>query len=69
MAILTTKRINPALQEQMTRLKEIALQPAERASIIDHCLASISQLSNEVKDASAYLPAYDQRTYSTVFKT
>ena len=51
----------------MTRLRDTTLQPAERASIIDHCVASISRLSDEVKDASAHLPAYDQRTYSTVF--
>ena len=51
----------------MIRLKEADLQPTERASITDQCLASISRLSNELKDASAYLPAYDQRTYSTVF--
>ena len=57
---------SPALQEHMTRLKENVPTPAERASLTDRCLAGISQLSDEVKDASAYLPAYDQRTYSTV---
>lgn len=59
------KQEETTLQEQMIRLKEADLQPTVRASIADQCLASISRLSNEVKDASAYLPAYDQRTYST----
>lgn len=60
------KQRETSLQQQMNRLKETTLQPAERANITDQCLASISQLSNEVKDASAYLPGYDQRTYSTL---
>lgn len=60
------KQEETSLQEQMARLEETALPPAERASITDQCLASISQLSNEVKHASAYLPAYDQRMYSTL---
>lgn len=36
----------------------------ERNDAIDHCLAGIDRLSHEVKDASSYIPAYDQRTYS-----
>lgn len=37
-----------------------------RPEAIDACLAAISQLSDVVKDASSYLPAYDQRSYSEV---
>ena len=33
---------------------------------MDHCLAGIDRLSHEVKDASGYIPAYDQRTYGEV---
>lgn len=33
---------------------------------MDVCLSGISNLSNEVKHATSYLPAYDQRTVSTV---
>ena len=56
-----------ALQEQMARLEDFALVGGERVDAVEHCLAGISRLSNEVKDASNYLPTYDQRTYATVF--
>lgn len=39
-----------------------------RNESIDHCLAGIDQLSREVKDASSYIPAYDQRAYSQTIK-
>lgn len=55
-----------ALQEQMGRLADTALIGGERTDAVDHCLAGIARLSKEVKDASSYLPAYDQRTYSEV---
>jgi len=54
------------LQQQIQRLKDPNLSEAERLNLVDNCLSGISHLSNEVKDASSYLPAYDQRTYSTV---
>lgn len=38
----------------------------ERHDAVDFCLSGIAKLTNEVKDASSYLPAYDQRTYSDV---
>ena len=50
----------------MDRFENTALVGGERADAVDHCLAGIARLSNEVKDASSYLPAYDQRTYSVV---
>ena len=56
------------LQEQMTRLEDTGTSGGERADAVDHCLAGIAKLSNEVKDASSYLPAYDQRTYSEAIK-
>ncbi|THV97905.1 TBCC-domain-containing protein, partial [Aureobasidium pullulans] len=40
----------------------------ERADAIDHCLAGMSRLSNDVKDISGSLPAHDQRTYSEAIK-
>ncbi|KAK5018805.1 tubulin binding cofactor C-domain-containing protein [Cryomyces antarcticus] len=55
-----------ALQEQIDRLAATSVSGGERADATDHCLAGISRLSDEVKDASSYLPAYDQRTYSEV---
>lgn len=50
----------------MTRLADTALIGGERADATDHCLAGIARLSSEVKEASSYLPTYDQRTYVEV---
>ncbi|KAG0644155.1 tubulin binding cofactor C-domain-containing protein [Tuber brumale] len=51
-----------ALETQIELLPSIS--PTERPEAIDRCLAAISTLSDVVKDASSYLPAYDQRSYS-----
>ena len=53
----------------MDRLQDTALVGGERSDAVDHCLAGIGRLSNEVKDASSYVPAYDQRTYGEVVCT
>jgi len=50
----------------MDRLKDTTLSEPVRTNLVDQCLASISGMSNDIMDASSYLPAYDQRTYSTV---
>lgn len=57
---------DPALQEQMNRLKDGTLQERDQADLVTQCQNTISRMSNDVKDASGYLPAYDQRTWSTV---
>jgi tubulin-specific chaperone C len=57
-----------ALQDQMDRLVDTALIGGERRDAMDHCLAGITRLSAEVKDAAGYLPAYDQRTYGEAVK-
>lgn len=44
----------------------MSVSGGERNDAVDHCLAGIDRLSHEVKDASSYIPAYDQRTYSQV---
>jgi len=56
------------LQTSISRLETLGTSGGERADAVDHCLASIARLSNEVKDASSYLPAYDQRTYGEAIK-
>ena len=53
-----------ALEAQIELLPSVS--PTERPESIDRCLAAISTLSDVVKDASSYLPAYDQRSYSEV---
>ena len=50
----------------MLRLENVAATGGERQDAIDHCLAGIMSLSDEVADATDFLPAYDQRTYSQV---
>ena len=52
----------------MSRLPNIPTLGGERNDAIDHCLAGIARLSAEVKDASSYVPAYDQRTYAEAIK-
>lgn len=58
-----------ALQEQMERLNNTSFTGGERNDAVDHCLAGIERLSHEVKDASSYIPAYDQRTYGEVLRS
>ena len=50
----------------MARLDGVSATGGERQDAIDHCLAGIMRLSDEVADATDFLPAYDQRTYSQV---
>jgi tubulin-specific chaperone C len=55
-----------ALQEEISRIQYVSSIAGERQDAIDHILAGISRLSNEVSDAADYIPAYDQRTYTQV---
>jgi hypothetical protein len=50
----------------MDRLANTSLVGGERLDATDHCLAGIVRLSNEVKDASSYIPVHDQRIYAEV---
>ena len=52
----------------MERLESHGTSGGERADAVEHCRASIARLSNEVQDASSYIPAHDQRTYSEAIK-
>jgi len=56
------------IQEQTNRLGQRSVTGGEQADAVNHCLASIARLSNEVKDASSHLPAYDQRSYGEAIK-
>jgi hypothetical protein len=64
--LLTDVSWSSALQERMQIIQDHGTSGGERADAIDHCLAGISKLSNDVKDISGSLPAHDQRTYSEV---
>ena len=54
------------LQDQIAQLENHSLIGGEKQDAIDHVLAGISRLSNEVSDSSGFIPAYDQRIYSRV---
>ncbi|RDW73826.1 TBCC-domain-containing protein [Coleophoma crateriformis] len=56
------------LQEQMGQLANFSLVGGERQDAIDHCLAGITRLADEVADATGFIPAYDLRTYSQAIK-
>ncbi|EFX00830.1 tubulin-specific chaperone [Grosmannia clavigera kw1407] len=56
------------LQDRIVKLGSIAVVGGERQDARDSILTSISKLSLEVADASDYIPAYDQRTYSEAVK-
>jgi hypothetical protein len=55
-----------ALRAQIENLSSVSPSSGERSEAIDNCLADINRLALDVQDASSYLPAYDQRTYSEV---
>lgn len=57
-----------ALQQQMGKLEQKPVIGGERSDATEHCLAGILRLSDSLRDASSYLPPYDQRTYSEVRK-
>lgn len=55
-----------ALERQIQNLKDKTVSDSERAKRVNQTLAVIARLSKEVKDASSYVPSYDQRLYSEV---
>lgn len=55
-----------ALQTQMDRLEGTSAVGGERNDAAEHCMAGIARLANEVKDASTYIPVYDQKLYGEV---
>ncbi|EMD96929.1 hypothetical protein COCC4DRAFT_24875 [Bipolaris maydis ATCC 48331] len=58
-----------SLGSQISSLPDTPAASRERNEAIEQCLAGIDRLSHDVMDASSYLPAYDQRTYSEAIKS
>ncbi|KAH6873099.1 tubulin folding cofactor C [Alternaria rosae] len=56
------------LRTQIENLSSVSTSGGERNEAIDNCLAGINRVALDVQDASSYLPAYDQRTYSETIK-
>jgi hypothetical protein len=54
------------IQDLIDGLPSIASVGGERQEAIDHILASIAKLQNEVVDAADYTPSYDRKQYSEV---
>lgn len=57
-----------AIQDQIGDLATLSPVAGERRDAIDHVLAGVSRISNEVADAKEYIPAYDQRAYGQAIK-
>ncbi|KAK0721507.1 tubulin binding cofactor C-domain-containing protein [Apiosordaria backusii] len=51
------------IQEQIADLPSIAPVAGERQDATEHILTNISRLTNDVRDATHFLPAYDHRVY------
>ncbi|KAH9905913.1 tubulin binding cofactor C [Xylariomycetidae sp. FL2044] len=56
------------IQDQIDDLATLSPVGGERKDCTDTILAGISRLSNEVLDATDYVPAYDQRAYAQAIK-
>ncbi|KAI0439801.1 tubulin-specific chaperone C [Xylaria telfairii] len=56
------------IQDEIDSLATMSAVGGERQTGIDTVLAGISRLSNEVMDATDFIPSYDQRTYSQAIK-
>lgn len=56
------------LQTLVHSLQHKFTSSEERNAALSQCMAGINQLSDDIKDASSYIPAYDQRTYSETIK-
>lgn len=56
------------LTDRISQLGSVAISGGERQYATEAILASISNLSTQVADASDFVPLYDQRTYSEVIK-
>ena len=55
-----------ALETQIDHVGSSAASNSERSHALDRCSAGIAQLSREVQDAAATIPAYDHKTYIEV---
>lgn len=54
------------LENLIDRVKDDSTIVNERGSMINECFMGIARLSDEVRDASGYTTAYEQRFYSQV---
>jgi len=57
-----------ALKQKMDSVLRLS-NTEEQIDALDSAKAGVQQLSLEVADASVYVPAHDQRTYSDVSNT
>ncbi|KAI1197894.1 tubulin-specific chaperone C [Nemania serpens] len=56
------------IQDEIESLATMSAVGGERQTGVDKVLAGISRLSNEVMDATDFIPGYDQRAYSQAIK-
>ncbi|KAI0190629.1 tubulin binding cofactor C [Xylaria flabelliformis] len=56
------------IQDEIDSIATLSTVGGERQTGIDKVLTGISRLSNEVMDATDFIPSYDQRAYSQAIK-
>lgn len=61
-----TGALPPVIQDQIGQLESVFAVAPERQEAVDHVLAAIAKLQNEVADAADYTPSYDRMQYSEV---
>ncbi|RDA92723.1 hypothetical protein CP533_1426 [Ophiocordyceps camponoti-saundersi (nom. inval.)] len=54
----------PVLEDQIDQLESVSAVAGERQEAIDHVLAGIAQVQNQVSDAADHTPSYDRRQYA-----
>ncbi|PHH85664.1 hypothetical protein CDD83_104 [Cordyceps sp. RAO-2017] len=56
------------LQDQIAQLESVSAVAGERQEAVDHVLAAIAKLQNDVADAADRTPSYDRRQYAETIK-
>lgn len=64
--LTTLSLLQPALQDEIANLRNVAVTGGERHDATERILSGISRLTNEVSDASQYAPPRDQMIYNQV---
>ncbi|KJZ77602.1 hypothetical protein HIM_02779 [Hirsutella minnesotensis 3608] len=57
------------IQDQISQLESVSALAGERQEAVDHVLAAIAKLQNEVADAADFTPSYDRRQYAETIKS
>lgn len=64
-----TGLIHVGLEKLIDQVKDNGTIVNERGNVINECFIGIARLSDEVRDASGYTTAYEQRFFSQVVES